>query len=190
MANKFTMKLFGGCSSTSNGVFQFKEDAKMLSSDSCSPHSLFFHPVNSFVSACVIYAALCIPKVLSARCGSNGIPATITSIKVSVINVVRRFFAFHVNESESMCSARTPIDIDKTISLIGDRSGDASCVPYIYADMNSVSPEPAPNSGFWVVMQDRLKIGLGDILKIGHGLLHQIVARVAQLQLSDPLILA
>jgi hypothetical protein len=36
-------------------------------------------------------------------------------------------------------------------------------------------------------VQDRFHIGLGDILKIGHGLLHQIVARVAQLQLSDPL---
>lgn len=179
MTHEVAMKLFGNCLSSDHGVFKMLVKTKAFAVDSHAPSFALCMPSNTFASARVVFAARSVAKVLFSGGFSNRFPSAISSIEMSMINIMRRFFAFHVNKSEAMRPAKAPVDLDHAVAFAYS-TGDFASVPDINADVNSFTPKPAPLSGFWIVVKDRFEIVLGDIVWFGHGIQYRSMCHSAQ----------
>ena len=178
-----------------DGVFELVEKSKMILSsvnlDSYSPFLRQFVPINASMPTGIVGLKFLIPSVLRRRCFPKIFPSAVSRVAVFMISLVRRNAPFHVNEGKKMREVQVAsVDADHEVSVSVDASSFLSGPALIPFRRTFRAIAPSPCAGSRIVIQNRSKIGLSDIVDIGHGLLHQIVARAAQLVTGGPLILS
>jgi hypothetical protein len=190
--NKLAKMLFSCRYSGGDSIFQFyegfTENRLLVNLKLSNPSFVSIVPAHSLIAAFVVFSTWPIVNVLASGSCSKLFPSAVSTIAFNMVNFWRKLFS-HIDESQPVCVSSSSIYFDNQITL-GEAFNKLTSPSLIPSFRNIGAPTPAPLSGFWIVAQDGSKIALGDILKIGHGLLPQIVARVAQLQLGDPPILA